>query len=86
MRGKRSMIPRMSNLTLTKATEAVYQSMIQDNLDIDLHIANLKAAMAAEGVNEFVAEPAKLSQNNRAGRKMMQSYFKKRGVTVVFAS
>jgi len=74
----------MSTLSLTEATEAIYVSLQQDNLDVDLHIANLKAAMQAEGVKDFVAEPDKLSQNNRAGRKMMQSYFKKRGVKVVF--
>jgi len=74
----------MSKLSLEQASAAIYQSMQDDNLDIDLHIINLKAAMAAEGVTEFVAQPDKLSQNNRAGRKMMQSYFKKRGVKVVF--
>ena len=80
------MICGMSNLSVQDATQAVYQSMIQDNVDIDLHIANLKNAMAAEGVKEFNADPAQLAQNNRAGRKMMQAYFKKRGVKVVFAS
>lgn len=73
-------------MTYTEAVEAIYDSLRADNLDIDLHIANLKAAMQAEGLKEFAAEPEKLSQNNRAGRKMMQSYFKKRGVKVVFAS
>lgn len=78
------MITPMSNLTLEQATEAVYQSLHADNLDIDLHITNLKAAMTAEEVGEFVVDSEQLSQNNRAGRKMMQSYFKKRGVKVVF--
>ena len=72
------------SMTLQDATAAIYTSLEQDNLDIDLHIANLKAAMAAEGASEAVFEAEKLSQNNRAGRKMMQSYFKKRGVKVVF--
>lgn len=74
------------SLSLQDATTAIYQSLHADNQDIDLHIDNLKAAMAAEGVKEFVADPDKLSQNNRAGRKMMQSYFKRRGIKVVFAS
>lgn len=74
----------MSILTLEQASAAIYQSLEADNLDIDLHITNLKAAMATEGAAEFTADPAKLSQNNRAGRKMMQSYFKKRGIKVVF--
>lgn len=79
------MLTRMTTMTYEQAVEAVYQSMIADNQDIDLHIANLKAAMGKEGVKEFTAEPSKLAQNNRAGRKMMQAYFKKRGIKVVFA-
>lgn len=75
----------MSLLTMDQAKEAIYLSLAQDNEDIDLHIANLKAAMLAAGENEAEFEADKLSQNNRAGRKMMQSYFKKRGVKVVFA-
>ena len=74
------------SLTYDQATQAVYASLAADNLDIDLHIAALKSAMTTEGVKEFTAEPARLAQNNRSGRKMMQSYFKKRGVKVVFAS
>ena len=71
-------------LSLNDAKEAVYASLDADNEDIDLHIANLKDAMAAEGEREAEFVPDRLSQNNRAGRKMMQSYFKKRGVKVVF--
>lgn len=74
----------MGALNLNEATEAVYVSLENDNEDIDLHIANLKAAMQAEGVKEALFKPERLVQNNRAGRKMMQSYFKKRGVKVVF--
>ena len=80
------MITAMTTRTLDQATTAIYASLAADNEDIDLHIANLKAAMQVEGVKEFTAAPEKLVQNNRAGRKMMQSYFKKRGVKVVFAS
>ncbi|MFK7839886.1 MAG: hypothetical protein AB8B83_06090 [Bdellovibrionales bacterium] len=72
--------------TLEEAKEAVYASLMADNENIDLAIADLKDAMhdANEKVASFHAE--RLSQNNRAGRKMMQSYFKKRGVKVVFES
>lgn len=73
-------------LSLNEAKEAVYASLEADNLDIDLHIMNLKMAMDADGVKEASFAPGRLSQNNRAGRKMMQSYFKKRGVKVVFES
>ncbi len=76
----------MTALSLEDATTAVYESLHADNQDIDLHIANLKTALVAAGEKEFIANPEKLSQNNRAGRKMMQSYFKKRGVKVTFAS
>ena len=48
-------------------------------------IAALKAAMAREGAKEAVFEAAKLAQPNRQGRKIMQSYFKKKGVAVGFS-
>ncbi|NCT41207.1 MAG: hypothetical protein GW778_06065 [Alphaproteobacteria bacterium] len=70
--------------TLEDAKEAVYASLNADNEDIDAAIADLKTAMNEAGEKEAVFVPERLSQNNRAGRKMMQSYFKKRGVKVVF--
>lgn len=76
----------MSTENLNAAIEAVYTSLEQDNEDIDLHIANLKNAMDQAGEKEAKFETARLVQGNRAGRKMMQSYFKKRGVKVVFES
>jgi len=72
-------------LTVAEALENIYASMINDNADLDSHIAALKSALAAEGQKAAVVEPSRLAQNNRAGRKLMQSYFKKRGVTVTFA-
>ncbi|AKR55581.1 hypothetical protein GCM10011321_11400 [Youhaiella tibetensis] len=75
----------MSELTLAEATENIYTSLRNDNAELDVHVAALKAAMAREGVKEAVFEPGKLAQNNRQGRKLMQSYFRKKGVTVVFA-
>lgn len=65
--------------------EAVYASLINDNHEIDKSIQNLKAALQAAGQGEVVLEAAKLAQNNRQGRKLLQSYFKKRGVKVAFA-
>jgi len=76
----------MTTLIMEQATSAIYQSLAADNEDIDLHIAGLKAAMASEGIVEFIADATKLPFNNRLGRKMMQGYFKKQGITVVFAS
>ena len=76
----------MADLTLAQAIDNVYASLRANNEDIDTHIAALKAALANEGVKEAVFDPAKLAQNNRQGRKMMQSYFKKRGLTVTFSA
>ncbi|MBL4805158.1 MAG: hypothetical protein JKY71_09860 [Alphaproteobacteria bacterium] len=76
----------MATLSLEEAKEAIYESLKNDNLDIDIHILALKDAMEAYGVTEANFDPQKLSQNNRSGRKMMQSYFKKRGVKVIFES
>lgn len=74
----------MTALTLPQALENIYASINNDNADIDAHISGLKTALAASGEKEALIDPARLAQNNRSGRKMMQSYFKKRGVTVTF--
>lgn len=74
----------MSALTVSQAIENVYASLADDNRDIDDHIDALKVALKAEGQKEAVVSPSRLAQNNRQGRKMMQAYFKKRGVTVTF--
>ena len=75
----------MSDITLNEAIDNIYASLKANNADIDTHIAALKAAMAKEGVKEAVFDPAKLAQNNRQGRKMMQAYFRQRGVSVGFS-
>ncbi len=64
--------------------EDIYASLHNDNENIDALIADLKSSLAAAGQKEAVVEPARLVQNNRQGRKMMQSYFKKRGVAINF--
>ena len=71
-------------MNVQQSIEKIYESINNDNEDIDLHIANLKDALTAEGKKEAVFEPTRLAQNNREGRKMMQAYFRKRGVTVKF--
>ncbi|RWB51992.1 hypothetical protein [Mesorhizobium sp.] len=76
----------MSEPTVAQATENIYASLKADNADIDVHIATLKAALAREGIKEAVFDPAKLAHNNRSGRKLMQAYFRQRGVTVTFSS
>lgn len=74
----------MSDITVSQATDAIYASIQNGNDELDLHIAALKGAMSREGVKEATFETAKLAQGNRQGRKLMQSYFKKKGVTVAF--
>lgn len=75
----------MTAATLEQALEGIYESLKNNNEGIDDHIAQLKAALSATGKKTVEVDPAKLAQNNRAGRKMMQSYFRKRGVEVTFA-
>ncbi len=67
-----------------QAIEAIYVSMQNDNEDIDKRIEDLKSAMKDTSIKEARFEPSRLVQNNREGRKRMQSYFRKRGVKVVF--
>jgi hypothetical protein len=76
----------MSDLTLAQAIDNIYASIKADNEDLDTHIAALKAAMAREGAKEAVFEPSKLAQSNRQGRKLMQAYFKKKGIAVSFSA
>ncbi len=72
-------------MNTAKIMEDIYASLENNNEDIDTHIDNLKEALKAEGKKDVTVDPKRLAQNNRQGRKMMQSYFKKRGVTVEFA-
>jgi hypothetical protein len=76
----------VSELTVADATNRIYESLQADNADIDLHIAALKAALTREGLKEALFDPARLVQNNRYGRKLMQAYFRQRGVTVKYSA
>lgn len=76
----------MSEPTVADATNRIYESLQADNADIDAHIATLKAALTREGLKEAVFDPTRLAHNNRSGRKLMQAYFRQRGVTVKFAA
>ncbi|MNT99437.1 hypothetical protein D3C72_2422810 [compost metagenome] len=75
----------MSDITYSQAIDAIYASIRNDNEDIDLHIAALKDAMAREGIKEATFETSKLAQPNRQGRKLMQAYFRKKGIAVDFS-
>ncbi len=74
----------MNDVTVSEAIEAIYASIRNDNEELDAHIAVLKRAMQREGVQEATFESGKLIQPNRQGRKLMQSYFRKKGVPVAF--
>ena len=76
----------MSESTVAEATDSIYASLQANNADIDAHIATLKAAMTREGMKEALFDPARLAQNNRSGRKLMQAYFRQRGVRVTFSA
>ncbi|QIA21244.1 hypothetical protein A9K68_005145 [Mesorhizobium sp. AA22] len=76
----------VSEPTVAEATDSIYASLRANNADIDAHIAALKAALAREGVEQAVFDPTRLAQNNRSGRKLMQAYFRQRGVSVRFSA
>ncbi len=71
-------------MNIETATEAIYKSLEMDNEDIDLHISNLKEVMKNNGDKEVVFKVGHIPVQNREGRKTLQSYFKKRGVKVIF--
>jgi len=75
----------VSDIALKDAMENIYTSLKDGNVDLDSHIAALRAALARDGLREAVFDPARIAQNNRQGRKLMQSYFRKRGVAVAFS-
>jgi len=75
----------MTILTIEQVFENIYDSLQNDNKDIDTHIRHLKTAMSENNQTSVEIESARLVQNNRQSRKMMQSYFKKRGVAVTFS-
>jgi hypothetical protein len=76
----------LSEPTVADATDRIYAALQADNADLDAHIASLKAALARDGLKEAVFDPARLAQGNRSGRKLMQAYFRQRGVKVIFSS
>jgi hypothetical protein len=72
-------------MTVAAALEQVHVALNDNNAGLDASIATLKAALAAKGEKQVEMDKTRLPQNNRQGRKMLQTYFKKRGVVVVFA-
>lgn len=68
-----------------KALEEIYASLRNNNEGIDEKIVVLKTALDAAGEKRVTVDKTKLAQNDRPGRRLMQSYFKKRGVIVEFS-
>lgn len=68
-----------------KALETVHTALNANNEGLDTAIAALKTALEAQGEKMVMMNKTRLPQNNRQGRKMLQTYFKKRGVVVQFA-
>ncbi len=71
-------------MSVQNAIDAIYESLKQDNLELDLRIKELKDAMSAAGEKTAMFDANKIAQNNRQGRKLMQSYFKQKGVKIDF--
>ena len=69
---------------LDQIKEDIYAAIAADNEGLEEAIKELKDALKEEGTKIAVFEPTKLVQNNRQGRQMMKSFFKKRGVIVKF--
>lgn len=74
----------MTARAVNDVLEDIYASLRNDNENIDALIADLKTSLASAGQKEAVIDAARLAQNNRQGRKVMQAYFKKRGVLINF--
>jgi hypothetical protein len=74
-----------SEPTVAEATDAIHASLQADNAEIDAHIATLTTALARAGEKQAVFDPARLAQNNRSGRKLMQAYYRQRAVTVTLS-
>lgn len=68
------------------ALEKVHASLNDNNVGLDGCIVALKEALAQAGAKTVTMDQTRLPQNNRQGRKMLQTYFKKRGVIVEFAA
>lgn len=75
----------MTKRTVNDILEDIYTSLKNDNEQLDTHIQALKALLQSQGAASVEVDTSKLVQPNRQGRKLMQSYFKQRGVNVTFA-
>jgi hypothetical protein len=70
---------------VTNALETVHAALNADNAGLDAAIAALKAVLVEQGEKQVLMKKERLPNNTRPGRKMLQTYFKKRGVDVAFS-
>lgn len=73
-----------TTVTIDQVLESIYASLHANNQNLDQHIAALKGALVAESKTSVMVDSTRLPQNNRQGRKIMQAYFRQRGVVVTF--
>lgn len=67
-----------------QALENVHSALNNNNVGLDAAIAVLKTALTDAGAKTVTMDKTRLPQNNRQGRKMLQTYFRVRGVMVEF--
>lgn len=76
----------MTHITSEQALENIYVSLKNNNEGLDAHILALKIALYAKGTKTIAVDTTKIPEPNRQGRKLMQSYFRKRGIEVTFTA
>lgn len=64
--------------------EDIYGELSRDNEALDPLILEAKKALGEAGLTELLMKNDRLAQNNRQGRKLLQAYFRQRGVKVAF--
>jgi hypothetical protein len=74
----------MTAATVEQVLEEIYTSLNNENENLDTHIDQLKVAMGVGGLKKATVDAKRLPHPNREGRKIMQSYFRKRGVAIDF--
>ena len=70
---------------MKQALDAVHAALDDNNVGLDGTIAALKTALESVGEKTVTMDKTRLPNNSRPGRKMLQTYFKKRGVVVEFS-
>lgn len=74
----------MAKSKFETAMEDVYTALNADNDGLEDQIRALRDVMREGGEKIATFDTSRLPNNTRQGRKMMQTYFKKRGVVVEF--